>query len=87
MDVWRLSRGGCSSVANLGEDRDGAAVFRSGYVVEFGHQRRFADIAEVRSGGLRQSEPIVPIAESILYALYFGDEALDSGDGMANSAA
>ena len=30
-------RAGCSSVANLGQGSDGAAVFRSGDVVEFGN--------------------------------------------------
>jgi len=30
-------------------------------------------------GGLSQSEPVVPIAESILYAFYLGDEALGRG--------
>ena len=74
-----MIRDGCRSVCALGEDCDGAAVFCSGDVVKFGNQRRFADIAEVGSGGLGQSEPVVPIAESILDSLYLGDEVVGCG--------
>ena len=56
------------------EQRDGMAKLCSGHVVQFRYQGRLADLAEMLGGGLRQSEPVMPVTQSILYALESGDE-------------
>ncbi len=58
------------------EHRDSVAEFCSGYIVQFRHQRRFPHFAEMLDGGLRQSEPVMPIAQRVLNALHSGDELL-----------
>ena len=50
------------------------AEFCSRDVVEFRHQGRLAHVAEVLNSRLRQGEPIMPISQSILYALCLGNE-------------
>jgi hypothetical protein len=51
-----------SLASHLREDRDSMPKFRSGYIVEFGHQGRLAHVAEMLVGGLGEGEPIMPVA-------------------------
>ena len=51
------------------EHRNRVPEFCSGYIVQFRHQRRFPHFAEMLGCSLREREPVVPIAQRVLYAL------------------
>ncbi len=66
--------GGAACPTHLRKHRNRMAKFCSGYVVQFRHQRRLAHLAEMLTGRLRQSKPVMPIAQRVLHALKPGDE-------------
>jgi hypothetical protein len=66
--------GGAACPTHLRKHRNRMAKLRSGYVVQLGHHRRLAHVAEMRAGRFRQSEPVMPIAQHVLQALKPGEE-------------
>ena len=52
---------------------------RPSYVVQLRHQRRLTHFAEMLARGLRQSKPVMPVAQHVLHTLEFSDELLALG--------
>lgn len=73
----------------MGKYGDGVAIFGSGDVMEFGDQGRLANFTEMSDGGFGKSEPIMPVAEGVLYFFKFGDElhSFRGGSGQLGGVA
>ncbi|HSP62068.1 MAG TPA: hypothetical protein VLQ90_03705, partial [Pyrinomonadaceae bacterium] len=50
------------------------AEFASRYRMKHGHQRRLINVPQPFGSGLRQNQPVVPIADSVLQSLNLTDE-------------